>query len=164
VLRPPRQLLSRPPANWSRRQVFPARWMHMLKCRGETTYSLSSFATCTSSSARSWGRYPLAATVMFFGVSFWPRLAIPQRLATSDQYRSSSPPLRNLVGTFATWRQARNARAFHCRFRSILFWNVRSWTQKRQPLKPSGQEASSLVSVAACAFQTPSTYSGVHFV
>ena len=60
--------------------------------------------------------------------------------------------------------QAKNARAFHCRFRSILFWNVRSWTQKRQPLKPSGQEASSLVSVAACAFQTPSTYSGVHFV
>ena len=118
-VRPPRQSLSRPPANWSRRQVFPARWMRMLKCRGETTYSLSSFATCTSSSALSCGRSPLAATVMFFGVSFWPRLAIPQRLDTSDPYRSSSPPLRNLVGTFATWRQA-SCLTHSSRFQDVL--------------------------------------------
>ena len=68
-----------------------------------------------------------------------------------------------LLRPWCSQLQARNARAFHCRFRSILFWSVRSWTQKRQPLKPSGQEASSLVSVAACAFLTPSTYSGVRF-
>ena len=110
--------------------------MPTLKFRGKTTYSSSSCVTCALSSVQSWDRYPLAVIVRSFAISSWPRLATPPLLATSGQYRFSSPLLRSLVGTFATWMQA-SCLIHSFRFHAVLnVMKALRWYRKLLGLSP----------------------------